>query len=146
MALNKVIITPTEADVFLALEAAWLLLTDPIKTDHIAKASVYMQTKWTCSAVDWDDDTTITDEQKEACAYYALADSNGNLYYDPTDTPSGSGNVIEETKKAGSLQKTVKYSDNNLEESSNLLQYPNTLMGVECASASSSGAVDAIRT
>lgn len=146
MSLNQAVITPTEADVFLALEAAWLLLTDTVKEDHISKASIYMQTAWTCSDIDWSDDTTIPDDVKQACAYYALADSNGNLYPEATATPTDKGNILEETKKAGSLQKTVKYSDSHLNDSGDLLQFPNSLMSPYCYGAGGSGSRTAIRT
>jgi len=145
MSLNKAIITPAEADAILVTETDWLALTDPVKEGHIAKASVYMQTRFTCSEIDWSDDTTFTDEIKEACAYFALADSNGNLYTDPTDTPSGKGNIIEESDKVGSLASTVKYSDQGAHTSYDLLQYPNALMGVDCTSSSGAGSKKAIR-
>lgn len=146
MTLVKDIITPTEADATLALEAAWLLLTDQVKEDHIAKASVYMQTVWTCEDVDYTDDTTFTDDFKEACAYYSLADSNGNLYDSPADTLSGLGDIIETSDKVGSLSTTVKYDDNGQATKADLLSYPNALMGAECVSVSGSGSKKAVRT
>ena len=127
MSLNKAIITPAEADAILTQEAAWLALTDTVKEYHIAFASVYMQLNWLCTDVDWDDDTTITAEQEEACAYYALASSNGNLYSDTKQSSVAHGLLQEETKKLGSLVKTVKYhagSDVTVDP----LQYPNMLM------------------
>jgi len=146
MSLNKAIITPAEADVILATETDWLALTDPVKEAHIAKASVYMQTRFTCSEIDWSDDTTFTTEIQEACAYFALASSNGNLYPDPKATPDEKGNVIEETDKVGSLQSTVKYSETmNVTTSYDLLNYPNSLMGVDCFASSGGGSKKAIR-
>ena len=147
MALNKAIITVAEADLTLALEADWLALADSIKEAHISKASVYIQTVWTCSEVDWSDDTTITDEVKEACAYYALVDSNGNLYADPTDEVTGKGLILEETDKVGSLASTVKYCcENGVVDKHDLLQYPNALMRVGCSASSGAGSRKLIRT
>jgi len=80
MSLNMTVITPSEADVFLADKADWLALTDSVKEGHIAKASVYLQTAWTCTDIDWDDDNTISSVVKEACSYYAYANFVGNLY------------------------------------------------------------------
>jgi|LGVE01.1.fsa_nt_gb hypothetical protein len=142
MALNKAIITVVEADTTLALEAAWLLLTDTVKESHIAKASVYIQTVWECTDIDWSDDSTIPEEVKEACAYFALADSNGNLYADPKDEVTGKGLISEETDKVGSLASTVKYCcDKGVVDNYDLLQYPNALMGVWCNASSGTGSV-----
>jgi len=133
MTINKAIISPAEADVILVLNADWIALDEAYKTAHIAKASTYIQTKWNCTDIDWEDSETFPDEVKEACAYFALADMNGNLYYDLTASDlTGKGNIIEETDKVASLQSTIKYSDKGVISQSALLQYPNALMNSVC--------------
>lgn len=145
MALNKTIITAAEADAILALETEWLALTDPVKEYHIALASVYMQTQWTCTSVDWDDDTTISEELEEACAYYALASANGNLYADAKAENVAKGMVKEETSKLGSLSDSIKYCCNSGNQTLSPLMYPDTLMGTECSLVRGLGSVKLTR-
>lgn len=132
MALNKALITPEEADVFLAMYPDWIALDTPAKTDHIAKASVYLQTHWLCEDVDWSDESTLDEDVKESCAYYALADSVGTLYTSPDSTEETMGLVSEQTSKLGSLQTTVKYCCNNRGEKIYPLGYADALMGTQC--------------
>lgn len=146
MSLNKVIITPTEADVTLALESDWLLLTDPVKTDHIAKASVYVQTNWSCSEITWSDATTIGADIKEAVAYYALADFRGNLYPESSDLDDTQGFLTEETKVMGPMKKTLKYDTSKGTDEIYHLQYPDALMAPYCNRISGAGSVKAVRT
>lgn len=143
MSINRAIITAAESQVILSNEAEWLALTDTVQEYHISRASVYIQTRWTCDEIDYDDDTTITDEVKEACAYYALADLNGTLL-DSSVSDDTVGKVIEESKKVGSLTKTIKWADNN--EQKHYLSYPDMLMEIGCSSANSGCCVAAVRT
>jgi len=147
MALNKAVITPAEADVFLALYPLWLALTDPVKEGHIAKASVHMQTKWSCLGVGWDvDPLVLSDDLAEACAYYSLASFKGNLYPDPGVTSSGVGLVVEESDAIGTLKTSKKYSDTkSVQTASAMLIYPDALMATACTRLSGGGSVKAIR-
>jgi len=146
MALNKAIVTPAESDVVLSSFADWVALTDDIKAVHIAKASVHMQTKWTCSDVDWSDGDTIPDDIKEACCYFALADYVGNLYSDPSVVASGEGRVTETSDTVGPLKTAVKFEHGSWSDTANARRsYANDLMGVYCT-RKTSGAVWAERT
>lgn len=143
MSLNRAIITAAESQVILSAESDWMALTDAEQEQHISKGSVYIQTKWTCADVDYDDDTTISDEIKEACAYYSLADLRGTLY-ETSDADDTIGKVIEESKKVGSLATTTKWADDGATKY--YLQYPDSLMAIECTKSYSGGCAKAIRT
>jgi len=133
MALNKVIVTPAEADVYLANKADWIELSDSVKSVYIARASVYIQTSWTCEDVDWSDNTTISDIIKESCSYYAYADFKGNLFPDLDIDSTPLGRVTQHTQKLEGLEETYKYSDTTGSITSNPLSYPDTLINTECS-------------
>ncbi len=136
MALNRAIITPAESQVILAAESDWIALTDSVQEQHIEKGSVYVQTQWTCVDVDWDDDTTISQEIKDAVAYYSLADFRGTLYDSTAPSETDLGKISEESSAVGSLKKTIKYCCDEA-PSTNPLQYPDSLMRIECTSYTS---------
>lgn len=144
MALNKAVITPAEADVILAQETSWLAEADAVKEHHIGLASVHMQGRWKCLDIDWADDSTISSDIKEACAYFALASYNGNLYQSTASTEDISGVVIEQTDQLGSLKSTTKWAEKGSKDV-NPLQYPNALMGFECSPKSGLGSVKLTR-
>lgn len=145
MTLNKALITPSESDLILSLESEWLALSDAVKIHHIERASIYIQGNYSCLLVDWSDDSTITDNVKDACGYFALADFNGNLYSDIKQTVKGE--VIEESKTLGPLKKTIKYDPNSSTYLNFPLSYPNSLMLYSCSkiNVSTGGFVKAIR-
>lgn len=136
------IITIEEADTYLALEADWLELDDPAKTNNISRASVYVQTKWVCNDIDYDDEDTIPEVVKEACAWYALANSRNLLYPDMQPSDRDGGFLTEKTIGAGALKKTIKFSEDG--NPAQVLSYPDDLMGTVCSVASSGGAVMAV--
>jgi len=107
--MNKAIITPTEADVILVQFADWIALSNALKTSHIAKASVYVQTQWTCVDVDWAISADIADDIKEAVAYYAMADMANTLFGDVTSADDR-GKIKRERSKVGSLEEEFEYS------------------------------------
>ena len=144
MALVKDIITAAEADAILTNETDWLAQTDAEKERHIGYASTYMQQKWVCVDIDWSDDTTISDDMKEACAYYALASFNDTLYPSTEASADTQGVVVEQTDKVGSLQSTTKW-DAGGGQTTYPLQYPNALMCFECEKASGAGSVKLTR-
>ena len=74
------IITSAEADVFLALSPDWMALPSGDKDLKILNASLYIHSKWSCTGIDWSDLTTIDEDIKRACAYYAEADRVGVLF------------------------------------------------------------------
>lgn len=142
--MRKDIITPAEADVFLAAYADWLALTpDSVKEAHIAKASVYVQTSWTCVDIDWSDDLTIPEDVKEAVAYYAYADMHSVLYGDVT-TSRDVGDLQMKSVRAGDVTVAKAYFKGigsvSKMGTNSPLGYPNSLMGTyctaNCASAS----------
>lgn len=103
------LLTLVEADDLNSDSTEWLALSDGEKAKHIFQASLYMQTRWSCVEVDWEDATTLSDDLKRACAYYADADRLGLLfpalvYEEPR------GRLTEETGKVGSLLETKKWS------------------------------------
>ena len=126
------LITVVESDIYNALSADWVALSDPIKEAHIFNASVYMQTKWRCVDVDWSDPTTLDDDLKRACAYYADADRIGVLSA-PIELTDKHGNVIEETRKLGTMLKTTKWAEGGT-TSGDPLESVNSLMAVHCTS------------
>jgi len=144
--MNKAIITPAESDAYLAVYADWLALDNTIKEQHIEKASVYVQTQWTCIDVDWDDTPTIPDNIKEATAYYAYADFKGTLYGDPGDTTEP-GQLRSKLVTAGSVTVAKGYykGSNNIYGSAAPFGYPDSLMELSCTSASGSGVTTLIR-
>ena len=124
------LITIAEADAFNALSPDWLLLTDPAKDAHIFNASVYMQAEWVCADVEWDDPTTLDEDVKRCCGYFADADRIGVLTA-PIAVTAKTGNVTEETRKLGTMLKTTKWAESGL-ASGNPLESINKLMGLYC--------------
>ena len=124
------LITIAESDIYNALSPDWLVLTDPVKDAHIYNASVYMQQKWTCADVDWSDPTTLDDDLKRACAYYADADRIGVLS-SPVAVTAKTGNVTEETRQLGSMLKTTKWADSGT-TSGNPLESIDNIMSLYC--------------
>ena len=138
--MRKDIITPVEADVFLAQYLSWTALTNDQKLYYIGRASVYVQLAWTCADVDWADDTTITDNMREAIAYYAFADSAGNLYGDVAVADEFKGSIKHEKYKLDTLAlENAWYARNAAKPSGShsSLGYPNSLMEVACTFNSS---------
>lgn len=144
MSLNKEVITPAEADSYLSDKDDWLDLVDSVKENRIARASVYLQTNWTCENIDWSDSSTIPEIVKESCAYYAYADFRGNLFSELSSDGTPLGRITELTKDLDGLLTTTKYSDKTGSVSPNPLSYPDALMGTECKEVFS-GSVELIR-
>ena len=103
------LITIIEADDYNAASDEWALLSDPEKSKHIFQASLYMQTRWNCVEVDWEDAATLSDDLKRACAYYAEADRAG-LLFPSLSYEEPRGRLTEETGKVGPLLETKKWS------------------------------------
>lgn len=131
------LITKTESDTYNALSSAWLALTDVLKDNHIYNASLYMQAQFTCEvddvAVDWADPTTLDDDMKRACAYYADADRLGVLFDDVATTEPHRA-IIEEKKKLGSMEKTLKWASSGSFTSANPLESIDSIMLLYCTS------------
>jgi len=126
------LITISESDTYNALSSDWVALADPIKTAHIFNASVYMQANWACTDVEWDDTSTLDDDLKRCCSYYADADRIGVLSA-PVATTVKHGNITEETKKLGTLLKTTKWAEGG-STSGDPLESINSLMSLYCTS------------
>ncbi len=126
------LITIPESDTYNALSADWLALADEVKDAHIYNASVYMQTRWDCVDVVWSDPTTLDDDLKRACSYYAEADRLGSLNPDVSDT-SAKGRITEETGQVDTLRETIKYSDSGaLVSGDNPLAMIDSIMSLYC--------------
>ena len=126
------LITVAEADAYNASSSVWLALTDSVKEAHIFNSSLYMQSYWTCTDIDWEDTTTMTDDTKRACAYYAEADRLG-LLFDPLEAlESQHGRLTEKTQKVGSLLETTKWSSYGPLRTGNPLEMIDALMMGEC--------------
>lgn len=135
--MNKTVITPAEADVLLAQFADWVALSDALKLSHIAKASIYAQTQWTCVDVDWTDSDLVPDDIKEAVAYYAAADMHGNLFGDISSLDSDKGKIKKERSKVGSMEEEFEYSGSvPLYATRRSLGYPDVLMESLCTKKS----------
>ncbi len=126
------LITKAESDTYNALSSDWLALTDAVKDIHIFNASVYMQNNWSCTDVEWDDTTTLDDDLKRACAYYADADRIGVLNT-AVSAVAPKGMMTEETKKLGTMLKTVKWAETG-NVSGNPLASIDAIMKVYCVS------------
>lgn len=125
------LITVVEADEYNEASDDWLALTAPEKSTHIFKASLYMQRYWSCVAIDWTDTTTMTDDLKMACAYYAEADRL-NLLFSPVSAVERTGRITEITGKVGPLLETTRWSTFGAIESGNPLSSIDALMLGEC--------------
>lgn len=113
MALTPNLITEAEADLALPIELypEWNLLSTVQKDNHIRNASTYTRLTWSCSDEDFVT-PNLSDDAKHAVALYAEADRAGNLYASASTSPPASGGALTELKlKAGSVEKTEKWSD-----------------------------------
>ena len=135
--MRKDVITIAEADVVLFAQADWLSLSDAVKIASIGRASVYVQTKWSCADIDWEDDTTIFADVKEAIAYFAYADSKGVLYGNAGQLDSDI--LSSKSVKAASVTVTKVYATsrtlNTPSSSMRQLGYPTDLMSMYCTKA-----------
>ncbi len=109
------LITDVEADANLPASVfpEWDALTVEVKDYHILNASTYTIKTWECTDEDFET-PALSDDAKRAVSLYSEADRAGNLYGDPsTDNSSstGSGALTQLTLKAGSLEKTEKFSE-----------------------------------
>ncbi len=136
------IITVAEADTYLAAFPDWLALDVSVKEAHISNASLYIQTKWSCAvagvAIDWTNTLNIPDEIKHACAWYALADSSGNLYGDVQTADPGTGKLTGKSVKAGSVTVTKSFSSGSVAISGSASSHglPDDLMSIYCTKLS----------
>jgi hypothetical protein len=156
--MNTAVITPAESDSFLSDKTSWLALSEAEKEGHIAKASVYAQTQWTCSEeVVWEDDSAteeveeeaIPDLIKEAVAWYAYASSKNNLFGDPANDDPAKGNLRLERKKLGELEKSVEYYQGGAQKGIGTARhtgYPDALMQVYCEMSFMGGSISLVRT
>ena len=113
MALTPNLITEQEADDNLPVElyAGWHDLDSVEKDNHIRNASTYTRLTWSCSEEDFVT-PDLSDDATLAVALYAEADRAGNLYPSVSTTPPASGGALTELKlKAGSVEKTEKWSE-----------------------------------
>ena len=146
--MNTSVINTSEADSYLVLYEDWLDLDDEKKVEYIRRASIYIQTQWTCADVVWEDDpdtvevesVDIPDEVKEAAAYYAYADFKSVLYGSPTDDEVFVGNLRSQKDKVGSLSAETTYFRGGSKSPSGThkrLGYPDSLMNLHCLRNSS---------
>lgn len=125
------LITKTEADTYNALSSDWLAASNTDKDTYIYNASVYMQAMWTCTDVEWDDTTTLDDDLKRACAFYADADRLGYLY--PTQTAIEDHRALtRKTQKLGTMEKTLEWSDTTGLKTAQPLSYIDSIMRLYC--------------
>ena len=115
---------------------AWDALTDPEKTMHIYNATVYMQTRWYCSDVDWDTPADLDDDLQRACAYYADADRLGLLY---TALASAEPHraIVKERKKLEGMEKEIQWADVGALTTGNPLESIDAIMRLYCTAKSS---------
>lgn len=148
--MNTTVITVAEADVFLGQQAAWLGLDNAAKKAFIARGCVYAQTQWTCvDEVVWEGaEMDIPDELKEAVAYYAYADSGGNLYGDPASPEARHGGLRSVSSKLGELADETQYFQGGAQTGVGNMSatgYADALMKVYCELAATSGSVPLVR-
>lgn len=134
------------ADNYNVTRSDWLALTDPVKTQHIWNASLYIQSGWTCTDIDWDDDTTWTDDLKRACSYYAYADSLGVLFKGAYSDDTPRGKLIEETKRVeGAVLKSVKWAETGANVIGDPLGMIDSIMLTMCTRTGAGGGVPLVR-
>jgi len=131
-----ILITKTESNTYLTEFFGWSSLPDATKDLHIKKASLFVQTNWICSEVDWSDSTTIPDDVKEATAYYAYASYSSNLFGSVTSEDGGT--IKKKSNKVGSLADSVEYRGSSPGGAKNSTGYPDSLMKVSGCTATSS--------
>jgi hypothetical protein len=130
------LITVAEADATLAQRPDWLALTDDEKSEHITKASVYVQTSWRCDEVEW---TDLPSDIKDAVAWYAYADMQGALY------PDSEAQVKKQKDELGSLKSDTEwYQRTMMLPTSEHLKFPDAIMSAYCFS-NIIGGVDLVR-
>lgn len=117
------------ADSYNGLE--WEALSDAVKTEHIYKATVHMRTRWICVDVDWDDLTTLNDDLKKACAYYAEADRLGVLFTALAYSEPHRAKV-KERKKLEGMEKEIEWSAIGAFTTGNPLASIDAIMSVYC--------------
>lgn len=137
--MNTAVITVDEANGFLSQFPTWLALDDAAKTHHISRASVYAQTHYTCDDIVWEDPgKDIPAEANEAVAYFAYADSQGNLYGDPATVDEYTGKVRSKKEQLGDMLEETSWYRGGVSSPSGAarsLGYPHTLMSVHCTLA-----------
>jgi len=129
------LITVAEADTFNALSNDWLFLSSAEKSAYIFNASIFMQTGWSCivdgATVDWEDPTTLNEDLKRACAYYAEADRIGVLF-DPMEKEDIHGKKVMEKRRVDTLEKTTQWSMFGAAVNGNPLDSVDAIMKVYC--------------
>ena len=130
MAISN-LITNAVADTYNALSSGWLALADITKTRHIFNASAYIQARWSCVDVDWDDETTIDNDILRACAYYADADRVGVLFPAVAVVEPHRAITVEK-KKLGSMEKTLQWADAGGLTTGNPLASIDAIMSLYC--------------
>ena len=134
--MNTTAITISDANGYLALYSDWLALSDSAKLRHIAKASAYAQTQWTCvAAVVWEGTPAIPDEIKEAIAYYAYADFYGKLFGSPSVDEERHGGLRSTMSKVGELIDEIQYFQGGAQTATgnkSSIGYPDALMRLYC--------------
>lgn len=144
--MNYAIITPEQSDVYLARFADWIALDDPTKVEHISRASVYVQTQWSCvDTVVFEDDpdtdeveeVAIPDEIMKATAEYAYVDFQGNLYGDPATDEDPHGNLRSQSDQVGDLKTEISWYKGGAQSSYGTdanTGFPDSLMSTYCKS------------
>lgn len=125
------IITIEESDTYNTSSTDWLELSDTEKTLHIFYASLYIQTKWTCLEIDWEDLTTVPDDIKRACAYYADADRL-KLLYSPMTADYAKGRLVEQTNGMDPFVETLKWAAIGPDYSGKPLERIDAIMSTAC--------------
>ncbi len=125
------LITISEADQFNGLSSGWMGASSEYKTRYILNASTYMQAKWDCADVDWSDTSTLDDDLKRACAYYADADRLGVLFPAVEETEPHRA-IIKERKKLEGMEKETMWADIGALTSKKPLESINAIMRLHC--------------
>ena len=115
---------------------AWDALTDPVKTEHIYNASVYMQTSWYCADVDWTDTANLDADLQKACAYYADADRQGYLYPSTTVVEDHRA-LTRRTRKLEGMEETLEWDDTTGSKRSNPIAHIDSIMALYCIKSKS---------
>lgn len=131
------LITPSESDVFNVLSPVWIALTDPEKEAFIFNSSVYMQLNWDCESVEWDDPSTLDNDLKKACAFFAEADRIGVLF-DEMKKEDVHGKKTMFKEKLEGLEEITQWSMFGQAVNGNPLDSVNAIMKMYCTSISNS--------
>lgn len=135
------LVTVEESEFYLSEFSNWSDLSDPIKTAHIKKASVYANVNWQSDTYDLSDSTSIPDEIKEAVAHYAYANFSGNLFQSAGSEKSYT--IKSESSKAGPVINSYEYLMSSPDHT-NPLSYPDSLMLVSGCVRKRGGALDRV--